>query len=158
LLEEELEVVRREVTDLQHRLGKVEDQREALEDGALAVFHVVEVQAPMRVDQLHALPEIIRSLVRLGILHGAAATLASVRLHTGVHLGGINPDFPETSSTAVRRGAMRDFAGMGGSSRRRWTSTTSGDAARTRSWTARRGPAGWWWSVGPTGGQSFCFV
>ena len=60
VLEEELEAVRREVTDLQHLLGEVEDQCEALEDGALSVFHVVEPQAPMRVDQLHALPEIIR--------------------------------------------------------------------------------------------------
>ena len=67
VLEEELETVRREVTDLQRRLGVVEDQREALDDGALAVFRVVELQAPMRVDQLHALPEIIRSSMRLGI-------------------------------------------------------------------------------------------
>ena len=64
MLEEELEAVRREVTDLQRRLGEVEDQREALEDGTLAIFRVVEPQAPMRVDQLHALPEIIRSSVR----------------------------------------------------------------------------------------------
>ena len=64
MLEEELEAVRSEVTDLQRRLGEVEAQREALEDGALAVFRVVEPQAPMRVDQLHALPEIIRSSVR----------------------------------------------------------------------------------------------
>ena len=42
MLEEELETVRREVTDLQHRLGEVEGQREALEDGALAVFRVVK--------------------------------------------------------------------------------------------------------------------
>ena len=60
VLEEELDAVRREVTDLQRRLGEVEDQREALEDGALTVFHVVEPRAPMRVDQLHALPDIIR--------------------------------------------------------------------------------------------------
>ena len=50
VLEEELEAVRREVTDLQRRLGVVEDQREALEEGALAVFRVVEPRAPMRVD------------------------------------------------------------------------------------------------------------
>ena len=42
VLEEELEGVCREVTDLQRHLGEVEDQREALEDGALAVFRVVE--------------------------------------------------------------------------------------------------------------------
>ena len=42
MLEEELEAVRREMTDLQRRLGEVEDQREALEDGAFAVFRVVE--------------------------------------------------------------------------------------------------------------------
>ena len=42
VLEEELEAVCREVTDLQRHLGEVEDQREALEDGALAVFRVVE--------------------------------------------------------------------------------------------------------------------
>ena len=102
VLEEELEAVRHEVTDLQRRLGEVEDQREALEDGALAIFRVVEPQAPMRVDQLHALPEIIRSSVRLGIHRGAAAALASVRLRTGVHLGGIDPGFSETSSVAVR--------------------------------------------------------
>jgi predicted nuclease with TOPRIM domain len=41
VLEEQLEAVRREVTDLQRRLSEVEDQLEALEDGALAVFHVV---------------------------------------------------------------------------------------------------------------------
>ena len=41
MLEEELEPARREVTDLQRRLGEVEDQREALEEGALAVFRVV---------------------------------------------------------------------------------------------------------------------
>jgi cation transporter-like permease len=67
----------------------------------------------MRVDQLHAHPEIIRSSVRLGICHGAAAALASARLRTGVHLGGIDPSFPETSSAAVRRRAMLDFAGFG---------------------------------------------
>ena len=50
MLEEELEAVRRKVTDLQRRLGKVEDQREALEDGTLAVFRVVEPHAPMWVD------------------------------------------------------------------------------------------------------------
>ena len=72
--------VRREVTDLQRRLGKVEDQREDLEEGALAVFRVVAPRMPMRVDQLHTLPEIIR---------------------TGMHLGGIDPGFPETSSAAV---------------------------------------------------------
>ena len=105
--------VRREVTDLPRRLGEVEDQREALEDGTLAVFRVVEPQAPMRVDQLHALPEIIRSSVRLGIRRGTAAALASVRLCTGVHLGGIDPGFPETSSAAVHRRAMLDFAGYG---------------------------------------------
>jgi len=91
----------------------VEDQREALEDGTFAVFRVVEPQAPMCVDQLHALPEIIRSSVRLGIHRGAAAAMASVRLRTGVHLGGINPGFPETSSAAVRWRAMLDFAGFG---------------------------------------------
>lgn len=40
VLEEELEAVRREV----------EDQREAVEDGALTVFRMVEPHAPMRVD------------------------------------------------------------------------------------------------------------
>ena len=108
-----MKAVRREVTDLQHRLGEVEDQREALVDGTLVVFHVVEPQAPMRVDQLHALPEIIRSSVRLGIRRGAATALATVRLRTGTQLGGIDPGFPETSSKAVRRQAMLDFAGFG---------------------------------------------
>ena len=79
----------------------------------LTVFRVVEPRAPMRVDQLHALPAIIRSSVRLGIRRGAAAALASVRLCTGMHLGGIDPGFPETSSTAVRRRTMLDFAGFG---------------------------------------------
>ena len=78
VLEAELEAVRREVTDLQCCLGEVEDQREALEDGALAVFRMVEPRVPMRVDQLHALPKIIRSAVRLGIRRGAAAALAFV--------------------------------------------------------------------------------
>ena len=50
MLEEELEAVRLEVTDLQCRLGEVEDQCEALDDGVLAVFRVVEPRAPMRVD------------------------------------------------------------------------------------------------------------
>ena len=67
----------------------------------------------MRVDQLHALPEIIRSSVRPGIRRGVAAALASAGLRTGVHLGGIDPGFPETSSTTVRRRAMLDFAGFG---------------------------------------------
>ena len=98
---------------MQRRLGEVKDQREALEDGAFAVFRVVEPHAPMRVDQLHALPEIICSSVKLGIRRGAAAALASVRLRTGVHLEGIDPGFPETSSVAVRRRAMLDFAGFG---------------------------------------------
>ena len=101
------------VTDLQCRLGEIEDQCEALKDGALAIFRVVEPHAPMRVDQLHALPEIIRSSVRLEIHRGAAAALAFVRLRTGVHLRGIDPVFPETSSMAVRRRAMLDFAGFG---------------------------------------------
>ena len=96
-----------------HPLGEVEDQREALEDGTLVVFRVVEPRAPMRVDQLHALPKIIRSLVRLGIRRGAAAALAAARLRTGVHLGGIDPGFPETSSVSPRWLAMRDFAGFG---------------------------------------------
>ena len=113
MLEEELETVRREVTDLQYRLGKVEDQREILEDGALAVFRVVEPQAPMRVDQLHALPGIIRLAVKLGAPRGAATALASVQLRIEMHLGGIDPGFPETSSAAVRRRAMLDFAGFG---------------------------------------------
>ena len=60
MLEEE-EAIRRGVTDLQRRLSEVEDQRKALEDGALAIFCVVELQAPMRVDQLDALPKIICS-------------------------------------------------------------------------------------------------
>ena len=67
----------------------------------------------MWVDQLHALPKIIRSSVRLGIRRGTAAALASVHLRTGVYLGGIDPGFPETSSTAVRRRTMLDFAGFG---------------------------------------------
>ena len=112
VLEEELEAVLDEVTDLKRRLGEVEDQREALVDGMLVVFRVVEPQAPMRVDQLHALPEIIRSSVRLGICCGAADALASVRLRTGVHLGGTDPGFPETSNAAVRRRTMLDFAGF----------------------------------------------
>ena len=108
-----MEAVRREVTDLQRRLGEVEDQCEALEESALTVFRVVEPRAPMRVDQLHALPAIIRSSVRLGIRRGTAAALASVRLRTEVHLGGIDPGFTETSSMAVRRRAMLDFARFG---------------------------------------------
>ena len=51
--------------------------------------------------------------MRLGIRRGAAAALAAVRLHTGTHLGGIDPGFPETSSASSRRLAMRDFAGFG---------------------------------------------
>ena len=67
----------------------------------------------MWVDQLHALPKIIRSSVRLGIRRGTTAALASIQLRTGVHLGGTDPGFPETSSAAVRRQAMLDFAGFG---------------------------------------------
>ena len=58
-------------------------------------------------------PEIIRSSVRLGIRRGAATALAAACLRTGTHLGGIDPGFPETSSEAVRRQAMLDFAGFG---------------------------------------------
>jgi hypothetical protein len=47
VLEEELDAVHREVTDLHRYLGEVEDQCEVLEDGALAVFRVVEPRAPM---------------------------------------------------------------------------------------------------------------
>jgi hypothetical protein len=42
----------------------------------------------MRVDQLHALPKIICSSVRLGIRHGAAAALASVHLRTMLDFAG----------------------------------------------------------------------
>ena len=84
-----MEAARHEVTDLQRRLGEVEDQREALEEGALAVFRVVEPYAPIGVDELHALPNAIRSSVRLGIRCGTAAALAAIRLR------------------------MRDFAGFG---------------------------------------------
>ena len=91
----------------------MQDQHEAVEDGVLAVFHVVEPRAPMRVDQLHALPEIVRSAVRLGIRRGATTALASIQLRTGMHLGGIDPGFPETSSVAVRRTTMLNFAGFG---------------------------------------------
>ena len=108
-----MEAIRREVTDLQRRLGEVEDQREALEEGALAVFHVVVPRVPMLVDQLLALPEIIRSSVRLGIRRGAAASLAAVCQCTRTHLGGIDPGFSETSSASSHRLAMRDFAGFG---------------------------------------------
>jgi hypothetical protein len=110
VLEEELEAVRHEVTDLQRRLGEVEDQREALEEGALAVFRVVEPREPMHMDQLQALPKIIRSSVRLGIRRGATAALAVIHLHTGTHLGGIDPGFPETSSASSRRLATRLLA------------------------------------------------
>ena len=85
----------------------MEDQHEALEDSALAVFRVVEPQAPMWVDQLHTLPVIIRSSVRLGIRRGAAAALASIQLCTGMHLGGIDPGFSETSSAAVHLPRVR---------------------------------------------------
>ena len=67
----------------------------------------------MHVDQLHALPKIVHSSVRLGIRRGAAAALAFVRLGPGVHLGGIDPGFPETSSAVVCWRAMLDFAGFG---------------------------------------------
>ena len=113
MLEEELDAIRREVTDLQRRLGEVEDQREALEEGALAVFRVVEPRAPMRVDQLHALPDIVRSAVRLGARRGAAVTLASVQLRAGMHLRGLDPVFSVASSAAVRRATMLNFAGFG---------------------------------------------
>jgi hypothetical protein len=49
----------------------------------------------------------------LGIRHGAATALAFIRLHTGVHLRGTDPGFPETSSAAVRRQTMLDFVGFG---------------------------------------------
>ena len=108
-----MEAVRREVTDLQRCLGEVEDQREALEDGALTIFRVVKPRASMRVDQLHALSDIIRLAVRLGICRGATTALASIQLRIGMHLEGIDPSFPETSSAAVRRRAVLDFAGFG---------------------------------------------
>ena len=65
------------------------------------------------VDQLHALPEIIQSSVRLGIRRGATAALAAAHLRIGTHLGGIDPGFPETSSASSRRLTMQDFAGFG---------------------------------------------
>ena len=91
----------------------MEDQREALEDGAFAIFRVVEPRAPMQVDHLHALPHVVRSAVRLGARRGAAAALASVQLRTGMHLGGLDLGFLATSSEAVRRAAMLNFAGFG---------------------------------------------
>ena len=39
--------------------------------------------------------------------------LASVQLRTGMHLRGINPGFPETSSAAVHQTTMLNFAGFG---------------------------------------------
>ena len=39
--------------------------------------------------------------------------MASIQLRTRVHLGGTDPGFPETSSAAVRRRTMLDFAGFG---------------------------------------------
>ena len=41
------------------------------------------------------------------------AALASVQLRTGMHLGGLDLGFPATSSEAVRRAAMLNFAGFG---------------------------------------------
>ena len=67
----------------------------------------------MRVDQLHDLPDIIRSAVRLGARRSAAAALASAQLRTGMHLGGLDPGFLATSSMTVRRTAMLNFAGFG---------------------------------------------
>ena len=49
----------------------------------------------------------------LGACCGAAAALASVQLRTGMHLGGLEPVFPATSSMAIRRATMRNFARFG---------------------------------------------
>ena len=93
---------RREVAELRRRLGEVEDQREALADGALAVFRMVELLAPLQVDQLHALPNVIRAEVTMGVRRGAAAVLASVQLRSGIHLVGLEPGFLATASAMTR--------------------------------------------------------
>ena len=66
----------------------------------------------MRVDQLYTLPNIICSAVRLGARRGAAIALVSVKLHTGMYLGGLDHGFPATSSAAVRRATMLNSPGF----------------------------------------------
>ena len=91
----------------------MEDQRETLEEGALAVFRVVEPVVPLQVDQLRTLPNVICAAVTLGVRRGAAAALVSVHLRSGIHLGGLEPGFPATASATTHRATMLNFAGFG---------------------------------------------
>ena len=63
-------------------------------------------------DQLHTLPNIICSAVRLGARRAAATALVSVQLHTGMYLEGLDHGFPATSSAAVRRASMLNSTGF----------------------------------------------
>jgi hypothetical protein len=112
-MEEELGAVRHEVAGPRRCLSEVEDQRGVLADSALAVWHVVEPVAPLRVDQLHTLPHTIRSVVSLGVRRGTASALAMAQLHSMVHLGGLDPRYSETASAATRKAVTRDFARFG---------------------------------------------
>jgi hypothetical protein len=112
-LEEELGTARNKVAELRCCLGKVEDQWEALADGALAIWHVVEPVVPLRVNPLHTLAHTIRSTVSLGVHHGKASALATAQLRCVVHLGALDLGFSKTASATTRQAVTRDFAGFG---------------------------------------------
>jgi hypothetical protein len=74
---------------------------------------VVDLLAPLQVDQLHALPNVIRAEVTLGIRCGAAAVLASVQLRSGIHLVGLEPGFSATASAMTRQATLLNFTRFG---------------------------------------------
>ena len=86
-LEEELGVTRYEADELRRHLNDVQDQCEVLLMAALSVFRVVWAEEPLLTDRLRALPGRIRPAVSLGARRGAATTLVSVQLRSGLHLG-----------------------------------------------------------------------
>ena len=79
--------MRHKADELCRHLNDVEDQRKALLMAALSVFRVVWAEEPLLTDRLRALPGRIRAAVSLGARRGAATTLVSVQLRSGLHLG-----------------------------------------------------------------------
>ena len=78
---EELGVACHEAAELCWHLNRVEDQREALSDATLSIFHVVEPVEPLLTDRLRALPGRIQAAVSLGIHRDRAGlTLAPLRV------------------------------------------------------------------------------
>ena len=72
---EVLGAARHEAAEPRWHLNKVEDQREALSDAALSIFHVVEPVEPLLTDRLRALPGRIQARCRWVFTATALASL-----------------------------------------------------------------------------------